>query len=187
MFLKPKEKCRFAIMTKRQILSFFILIVIFYNTIGFIATFNGLRYNWQCQIQHELASTPYNAFLTVFHFHQSEFPNNTNEFEHNGRWFDVVKTERVGDSLTVYAFDDANETSLVTEFQSLLIEYTTQDSDFFNKTKQLFKNLINEFLFDNMTELGIPSVKIAFLPLYSHIESPINCPFLFIESPPPKS
>ncbi len=173
-------------MSKRQIISFSILIVIFYNTIGFIATFNGLRYDWQCQIRHELASSFNNASLKIFHFHQSEFHLNTKEFEHYGRWFDVVKTESVGDSLAVYAFDDATETQLVAEFQSLLIEHSTQDSDFSNKTKQLFKNLIKEFLFDHIIETSTPSVKTAFSLLFSHRESPINSPSLFIESPPPE-
>lgn len=174
-------------MSKRQIISFFILIVIFYNTIGFVATFNGVRQEWKCRMRLELATIVGNTSLNVFHFHQSEFPNKTKEFEHNGRWFDVVKTESVGDSLTVYAFDDANETQLVAEFQSLLIEHTSQDSDSSHKTKQLFKNLIKEFLFDNMTEISTPSVKIAFSLLFYHKESPINSPFLFIESPPPKA
>ena len=175
-------------MSKRQIIPFFILMVVFYNTIGFVATFNAVRKEWKCRMRRELVSiVGSNSSLKVFHFHQSEFQDHTKEFEHDGRWFDVVKTEIAGDLLTVYAFDDENETNMVAEFQSLIIKQTSQDSDFSHNTKQLFNHLIKELLFDNVIEIDTPSVKIAFSHLFSHKEFPINSPFLFIESPPPKA
>ncbi len=173
-------------MTARQNIALFVLIVILYNTVGFIGTFNGIRQAWREHIRYELVSSVGKTSLNIFHFHKTQFKHNTKEFEDNGHWYDVTDIEIEGDSLTVYAFDDAVETQLVAEFHNILIEKATQDTDFSAKTKQHLKNFIKEFLFKYSVKSSPPSVQEAFLPHFTHIQSALTQLFLEIQSPPPE-
>jgi hypothetical protein len=173
-------------MTVRQIKSSALLIVVLYNTIGFIATFNVVRQEWRQHIRTELASTFGQKAVSVFHFSKKEFNDNKDEFQVNRQWYDVVRIEQNKDSLTVYAFADAVETQLIADYHSLLLQNTEKDNNFPTKTKLLFKNLIKEFLFDSPLKKEPIILFCAILPPFCFYNSFPLTVFLPTDIPPPR-
>ena len=91
--------------------------------------------------------------LTTFTFKKTDFDASTLEFSRNNKQYDVVKTKISGDSLIVYCFQDDKETALSADFNNLLFQNSTSNTDLQKKLSGIFKHLLSEYLFENVVTL----------------------------------
>ena len=90
----------------KKVLVLFLLIVLVYNSIGFIINFQFVLTEWRQEMKHFLSKPTDEKKLTRFVFHKNNFDLSTQEFSKNNFRYDVVKIETHGDSLIVFAFRD---------------------------------------------------------------------------------
>jgi hypothetical protein len=158
-----------------------------YNLVGFMASFQIIRTEWRSYVHETLLKFVSPDEITTFHFAKNEFSPSENEFQKNGQYYDVVRYETVGDSVEVVCFSDENETRLVTEFQTVLMQKMGQKTDFQGKIQLVFQLMIKEFLFEKGFSLKYPPpVFEAFLTDFYHKNPLFTHPFLDFDSPPPK-
>ena len=91
--------------------------------------------------------------LTTFTFKKADFDASTHEFSRNNKQYDVVKTKISGDSLIVYCFQDDKETALSEDFNNLLFQNSTSNTDLQKKLSGIFKHLLSEYVFENALTL----------------------------------
>lgn len=126
--------------------------------------------------------------LTTFTFNKNDFDASTPEFSSNNKRYDVVKTKISGDSLIVYCFQDDKETALSTDFNNLLLQNSTSNTDLQKKLSGVFKHLLSEYMPQNVVALTPkdPSVSrnkkgiLTYFPSFFPLISPA------IVTPPPQ-
>ena len=134
--------------------------LLLYNTVGFVFNFYCVLADLRHEMRVFLKEKPNENDLTRFVFKQTDFEASTDEFSKDHKFYDVVKTEILGDSIVVYCFDDEKETQLAAQFNDTLFQNTTSKGDFQRKIKTIFKHLINEYIGGNRfcLQLCPPSV-----------------------------
>ena len=152
-------------MKKHIILSTLLLLVV-YNLIGFMAAFQAIRLEWRQSVRSELAKIS-EENLVRFVFSKNEGIHFKKEFEHNGKYYDIVRTEIKGDSVEIHCFDDATETRLTSEFHNLVLKNKPQNADYQHKTTFCFQLLIKDFYFPSeKNEKKDPSVSSRFRAIF---------------------
>ena len=170
---------------KKHLLAVPFLLLILFNTIGFVAVFKAIRSEWRQSVRTELSKVA-KENLVRFVFAKNELRLGEKEFEHKGRFYDIVKTKIVGDSLEIYCFDDETETRLTNVFHQLILKNKTQNTDYQHKTQLCFQSLIKDFYFPSeKTKNQTPSVSSRFRSLFYFKNR--FCPPNFIptDTPPP--
>ena len=150
-----------------------------YNAVGFIINFQFVLSEWRHEMRMLLSQNISNDNLTTFIFNKTDFDASTHEFSRNNKQYDVVKTKISGDSLIVYCFQDDKETALSEDFNDLLFQNSTSNTDFQKKLSGIFKHLLSEYMPENVVTLtpkdpsvsrdkkGILTYFEAFFPLIS--------------------
>lgn len=131
----------------KKLLVLFFLIVLMYNSIGFIINFQFVLTEWRQEMKHFLSNKSADTPLTRLVFDKNNFDTSAQEFSKDNFRYDVVKTEIYGDSIVVYCFRDDKETRLAENFSEQLFE-NTSDKYFFSKKFQ--KNFLKEFFFEKI-------------------------------------
>ena len=170
---------------KKHLLAVPFLLLILYNTVGFVAIFNVIRSEWRQSVRAELGNVA-KENLVRFVFAKNTFDLDEKEFEHEGRFYDVVKTKIIGDSLEIYCFDDATETHLTNVFHQLILKNKTQNNDYQHKTQLCFQSLIKDFYFPlEKIKNQPPSVSNRFRSVF-HFKNRFYPPnFIPTDTPPP--
>lgn len=151
-----------------------------YNAVGFIINFQFVLSEWRHEMRMLLSKKTGDSDLTTFIVKKIDFDASTHEFLRNNKRYDVVKTKISGDSLIVYCFQDDKETALSDDFNHLLFQNTTSNTDLQKKLSGIFKHLLSEYVFENVVTLtpkdpsvsgdkkGILTYFKSFFPLISH-------------------
>jgi excinuclease UvrABC helicase subunit UvrB len=170
---------------KKHLIVSTLFLVVAYNLVGFMAAFHVVRLEWRHSVRTELAKIS-EENLVRFVFSKNDARISKNEFENEGKYYDVVRTVIKGDSVEIYCFDDATETRLTSEFHNLILIKSTQSTDYQHKTQAYFQLLIKDFYFPSeKNEKGDPSVSSRFRAIFWHKNR--FCPPHFIptDTPPP--
>lgn len=170
---------------KKHLLVLPFLLLILYNTIGFVAVFNAIRSEWRQSVRVELSEVA-KENLVRFVFAKNELDTDEKEFEREGRFYDIVKTKIVGDSIEVYCFDDETETQLTNVFRQLIFNKKTQNDDYQHKTQLCFQSLIKDFYFPlEKIENQAPSVSNHFRGVFYFKNCFFPPNFILTDTPPP--
>ncbi len=173
-------------MKKSIILSTLLLLVV-YNLIGFMAAFQAIRAEWRQSVRVELAEIS-EENLVRFVFSKNEVNIFKKEFRHNGKYYDVVRSEMKGDSVEIYCFDDATETRLMTEFHDLILKNNSQNNDYQHKTNFCFQLLIKDFYFPlEKNQKTDPSVSNRFRSIFWYKNHFFLPHFMPTDTPPPNA
>lgn len=170
---------------KKHLLVVPFLLLILYNTVGFVAVFKAIRSEWRQSVRAELGEMA-KENLVRFVFDKNELDLDDNEFERDGRFYDIVKTRIVGDSVEIYCFDDETETRLTNVFRHLILEKNPQNDDYQHKTQLCFQSLIKDFYFPTeKTKNQTPSVSTRFRSVFYFKNRFIPPNFIPTDTPPP--
>jgi excinuclease UvrABC helicase subunit UvrB len=173
-------------MKKHLILSTLLLIV-GYNLIGFMAAFHVVRLEWRQSVRVELAKIS-ETDLVRFVFSKNKMDISEKEFTHEGKYYDILRAEIKGDSVEIYCFDDATETRLTNEFSNLILNKTSQDTDYQHKTSFCFQLLIKDFYFPSeKIKKKDPSVSSRFRAVFSYKNRFFPPYFIPTDTPPPNT
>jgi hypothetical protein len=173
-------------MKKHLIVSTLFLLVA-YNLVGFMAAFQVVRSEWRHSVRSELAKIS-EENLVRFVFSKNDARISKHEFEHEGKYYDVVRTAIKGDSVEMFCFDDATETRLTSEFHNLILKNKTQDTDYQHKTQLCFQLLIKDFYFPSeKNEKGDPSVSSRFRAVFWYKNRFFPPHYLSTDTPPPNT
>jgi hypothetical protein len=150
-----------------------------------MATFQAIRSEWRQSVRVELAKVAEND-LVQFVFAKNDVDISKKEFKYKGRYYDIVRIETNGDSLTVLCFDDDTETRLTTEFHDLILKNNERNNDFQHKTALCFQLLIKDFYFPlTQKEKCTPSVFEAFTDNFPYKKHFFPSNFPSTDTPPP--
>lgn len=136
-------------------LSILLLIILFYNSIGFIFNFQFILYSWRFSINKLIHSEAETNKLTVFKFKRIEYHTQRNEFINNGISYDVVKTSEEGDDILVYCYADHIETQLKNYFHANLLENLNLNGDMQKGLPRAFNHFFSEYVFE-VHDYGVP-------------------------------
>jgi hypothetical protein len=132
-----------------------------------------------------------NEKAMVFEFSTQDFDPSVHEFEKEGRFYDVIRFEKMpSGNWLVHCFDDATETELHSVYHQKIIEETAKDTDFGKKTQVFFKKQLDNYCLPskNLTQTT-PSVSSNFGVRVLSFEwdtAVPTSPFLTIDAPPPQ-
>lgn len=126
-----------------------LLAVLVFNTVGFVALFQIVRYNWRQTVRCELAENFAQKEKEIFCFSKNDDNAFKHEFSIKGKYYDVISRQIKGDSVILMCFSDEKETQLVAHFHNELQQKQEENSDFQGKTHFLFGHLLKHFCFDN--------------------------------------
>ena len=150
-----------------------------------MAAFQAIRSEWRQSVRSELGKVAKND-LVRFVFAKEAFDISKKEFKHKGRYYDIVRVETQGDSLTLWCFDDATETRLTTKFHNFILKNNEQNNDFQHKTALCFQLLIKDFYFPLENNLEYPpSVFLPFKAVFTYKNRFFQSHFLQMDTPPP--
>ena len=170
---------------KKHLLVVPFLLLILYNTLGFVAVFKALRCEWRQSVRAELSEVA-KENLVRFVFAKNELDTDEKEFERDGRFYDIVKTNNVGDSVEVYCFDDEIETRLTNVFRQFILKNNPQSDDYQHKTQLCFQSLIKDFYFPSeKTKNQTPSVSNRFRSIFYFKNRFWPPNFIPTDTPPP--
>ena len=170
---------------KKHLLAVPFLLLILYNSVGFVAVFKAIRSEWRQSVRTELGEVA-KENLVRFVFAKNQIDTDEKEFQYKGRFYDIVKTKIVGDSLEIYCFDDETETRLTNVFHQLIFDKKTQNTDYQHKTQLCFQSLIKDFYFPlEKTKNQTPSVSTHFRSVFYFKNRFFPPNFMPTDTPPP--
>jgi hypothetical protein len=164
-----------------------LLLLLLYNLVGFMAGFSIVRAEWHEYVHSTLSQLTNSENIVSFKISKTQFDSAENELVKDGRYYDVMRFEYIGDSVKVYCFDDEKETLIVDRYNNILFENGIQKTDFQGKTHTIFLSFIKEYLFDKSFELNsTPPVFSINVASFFYKKPLLSSPFLDAESPPPQ-
>lgn len=133
-----------------------------------------------------LANTPDEELITLsFLRQQAEDLNweHEREFQYNGEWYDIIRTDTVGDILIYRCWWDHEETQLYRKLETLLAQHygpSNSDTPQELRCQELLQHFFCSFGDSNDFDL-------ATLPLFTHTTHlPMPLHFILPPTPPPK-
>lgn len=172
----------------KKSLAILLLVILFYNSIGFIYNFNFILHRWRNGISKVLHSYDKKNDLIVFKFNANEYNSSVYEFIKDGISYDVVKTAREGDCILVYCFSDHFETNLKNLFHINLLENLNLTGETQKNTPRTFNHFFSEFIFDAQ-DYWLPVFEKSSLPdeFLPHGSNQLVSLFdMEVKTPPPK-
>lgn len=134
---------------------------------------------------HLLAHTPDEELVTLtftkdeadrLHWEHAE------EFQHKDEWYDIVRTDTIGDTLVYHCWWDHEETQLYQQLEALLAQHfgsTTPDSPQEIQCQQLLQHYF--FSFQEKAQCNTPTISV--ISIANSIEA--NLHFTIPPTPPP--
>jgi hypothetical protein len=144
---------------------------------------------WRHEVKVMLNGKIDDKDLVCFTYQKGEFDPSSNEFERDGKRYDVVRTEEKGSSLIIYCWADDEETALVQIYRDALFQNTDINNNLHKKLNRVFNSLLTDY-----TLVGSLSLVVGRkVDILTNHQRPTTNDFTFpdaqffdIPSPPPK-
>lgn len=169
------------------------LAVFLFNVIGYYAVYLGLRTHVNYVLQQRLDDEFYeeDELLTLripvtlpYQSDWHSFQRVEGDFEHNGKFYNLVKQKVERDTLTVVYIKDHQETSL---FESLSeIVHATTDTPMSKKAGKLIENFTKDYL-STASELGRESTGWCLETIFQSPDLILLSLVSGVSTPPPRS
>ncbi len=142
----------------KKLLSIFLFAILLYNLGGYAVAFRLVQNEWKQSVREQLCALTGEESWVIFKVATKDF-DGEDEIIHDGKYYDIIKSENQGDSVLLHCFDDERETILAAEFDNQISQNISQKTDYQGKTNFIFNKIIKEFLFNSENfERSTPSV-----------------------------
>jgi len=116
----------------------------------------------------------------------SDFSRVEGDFEHNGKFYEIIKQQILNDTIYTYCLNNEKEEQLLARLYDHIQNQGLDTKSSKSKNDNPFKNLLKEYLQKNNTNFA--SIMVSYIKVETATKYKINFSFIYpsIPNPPPE-
>jgi len=148
----------------RRLIPLFIIVLLMFNISGYYFTALMIQKGYKKQFRKHIrcnANEENTEILVIsdaeIQRHDSPFKwMEEDEFRYYGKMYDIVKSEKQGDTNIFYCVNDKNEEKLLARFENYMKHHTDSDLPFQQKSNHLLSQIIKQAVCESKTIQNLP-------------------------------